>query len=143
MAIPKTGAPVNGRTFEITLTPKGGSGTAISLNCYQEVAVAPAMNSPSVEIEPFQGGDSVSVTADGGYQNLTYTCEYSKENYDLIDTARANVDTWSATLGADGFTGEAIVTVSEGPTLPVNGKRVRTMTVQLDFLNTKAPTVGA
>ena len=138
MAIPTTGSPTNGRTFEITVTPDGGN--AITLNCTEEVPIAPAMNGPSVEVQPFQGGDYTSFTQDGGYQSTSVTAEYNKTDYDAIDQARANGKTCSVTLGSSGFTGTAVVTVSAGPTIAANGKKIATMTAQIDWTSSKAPT---
>lgn len=133
MAIPKTGTPTNGRTHEI----KVGE---ITLNCTDEVPMAPAMNGPSTEVQAFQGGDYLAVTVDGGYQSTTVTCEYSKENYDKIDQNRADGIAQAVTLGTSGFTGTGIVSVSEGPAIPANGSRIPTMTVQIDWITTKTPT---
>lgn len=141
MSIPTTGSAVNGRTFEITLTPKSPStGTGIVLNCTGDIPAAPAMNAPSTEVQNFQGGDYTAVTVDAGYQSSTFTCEYSKTNYDAIDLARAKGNLYTVALGSNGFTADAVVTVSEGPTLTANGTKVQTMTVQCDWTSTKAIT---
>lgn len=140
MGIPKTGDPINGRTLEITVTPSGG--TAIILNCTEEVPIRPAMNSPSTETQAFQGGDYIAVTVDGGYQSTTATCEYRKADYDALDQARANGNTCTVQLGEDGHSGDALVTVSTGPTIVANGKRIPTMTVQIDWTTAKDLTAG-
>lgn len=134
MAIPKTGNPINGRTFPIKIGE-------ITLNCFDTITLRPAMNEPSVEMQAFQGGDAVNVTADGGYQPSTYTCEYTQEIYEAIDQARADVTEQSITIGSsDSFTGTGIVSVSEGPSLRVNGTQVPTMTVSINWTSVKAPT---
>lgn len=138
--IPKTGEARNGRTVPITL------GTIGTLNCTDTVGLAPAMNEPSVEMQNFQGGDAVNVTVDGGYQSSTYTCEYTKTMYEAIDQARADATELEITIGTDddAFTGTGLVSVSEGPTLNVNGTSVPTMTVTVTWTMTKAPSgVGA
>lgn len=134
MAIPKTGAAINGRTIPIQI----GN---VTLNCFDTIALRPAMNEPSVEMQAFQGGDAVNVSADGGYQSSTYTCEYTKETYETIDQNRADVieQTITITNGEDVFEGKGIVTVSEGPTLKVNGTQVPTMTVTINWTSVKAP----
>lgn len=129
--IPTTGGAVNGRTQAITI----GSQT---VNCYDTVPLAPAMNEPSVEIQRFQGGDATSITADGGYQTTTLTCEYTAAIWSAFNTARANATPQPVTL--PDFTGSAIVTVSEGPTLTVAGTAVPTMTVSLNWTSTAAVT---
>ena len=138
MAIPATGNPVNGRTHEISVTPE--EGTKIVMNCTEDVPIAPAMNSPSVEVQSFQGGDYTAFTQDGGYQSTTVTAEYKKTDYDTLDQARADGKTCTVQLGTDGFTGDAVVTVSEGPGIVANGKRIPTMSVQIDWVTSKAPT---
>lgn len=134
MAIPKTGAAINGRTIPIQIGE-------VTLNCFDTIALRPAMNEPSVEMQAFQGGDAVNVSADGGYQSSTYTCEYTKATYDTIDQKRADVieQTITITNGDDVFEGKGIVTVSEGPTLKVNGTQVPTMTVTINWTSVKAP----
>ena len=139
--IPTTGAPVNGRTQKVSITPEGG--TEIVLNCTEEVPIAPAMNGPSVEVQTFQGGDYTSFTQDGGYQEDTVTAEYTKTNYDTLDQARADGKTCTVKLGENGFTGTAVVTVSTGPTITAGGKRIATMTVQIAWTSSKSPTAGA
>ena len=138
--IPTTGAPVNGRTQKVSITPEGGA--EIVLNCTEDVPIAPAMNGPSVEVQTFQGGDYTSFTQDGGYQADTATAEYTKANYDTLDQARADGKTCTVKLGEDGFTGTAVVTVSTGPTISANGKKIATMTVQIDWTSSKSPTAG-
>lgn len=138
--IPTTGAPVNGRTQKVSITPEGGS--EIVLNCTEDVPIAPAMNSPSVEVQTFQGGDYTSFTQDAGYQPTTITAEYTKTNYDTLDAARAAGKTCTVTLGDSGFTGTAVVTVSEGPTITAGGKKVPTMTVQIDWTSSKDVSAG-
>lgn len=134
MAIPKTGAAINGRTIPIQIGE-------VTLNCFDTIALRPAMNEPSVEMQAFQGGDAVNVSADGGYQSSTYTCEYTKATYETIDQNRADVieQTITITNGEDVFEGKGIVTVSEGPTLKVNGTQVPTMTVTINWTSVKAP----
>ena len=133
-AIPKTGSPINGRTIPIAIDD-------LTLNCFDTITLRPAMNEPSVEMQAFQGGDAVNVTADGGYQSSTYTCEYTKALYEAIDQSRADVieKTVTITNGDDVFTGKGLVTVSEGPTLKVNGTQVPTMTVTINWTSVKAP----
>lgn len=138
--IPTTGAPVNGRTQKVSITPEGGA--EIVLNCTEDVPIAPAMNGPSVEVQTFQGGDYTSYTQDRGYRSDTVTAEYTKENYDTLDQARADGKTCTVKLGEDGFTGKAVVTVSGGPTIPVGSQLVPTMGVQIDWTSSKAPTAG-
>ena len=135
--IPTTGAPVNGRTFKISVTPEGG--TEFILNCTEEVPLWPAMNAPSVEVQAFQGGDVTTFTQDGGYQPLTVTAEFVETQYETIDETRAASKTCAVKFGDDGFTGTAVVTVQTGPTLPANGKKVPTMSVQFDFISSKSP----
>ena len=138
-SIPKTGSPINGRTVPIQIGD-------MVLNCFDTITLRPAMNEPSVEMQAFQGGDAVNVTADGGYQSSTYTCEYTQAIYDAIDQARADVteQTITITNGDDVFTGTGIVSVSEGPTLRVNGTQVPTMTVTVNWTSVKEPTgIGA
>ena len=139
--IPTTGNPVNGRTQKVSITPEGG--TEIVLNCTEDVPIAPAMNGPSVEVQTFQGGDYTAYTQDGGYQADTVTAEYTKTNYDTLDQARADGKTCTVKLGEDSFTGTAVVTVSTGPTITAGGKRIPTMSVQIDWTSSKAPTAGA
>lgn len=131
MAIPTTGQPTNGRTYEITV------GTHV-LNCTEDVPMMPAMNGPSTEVQAFQGGDYLAVTVDGGYQSTTATCEYDKTIYESLDQARADGKVLDVKLGNDGFSGKGIVSVSEGPSIPANGNRIPTMTVQIDWTSTKA-----
>ena len=138
--IPTTGAPVNGRTQKVSITPEGGS--EIVLNCTEDVPIAPAMNSPSVEVQTFQSKDYTAFTQDGGNQSQTVTAEYTKTNYDTLDAARAAGKTCTVTLGDDGFTGTAVVTVSEGPAIPAGGKKVPTMTVQIDWTSSKVVSAG-
>lgn len=138
--IPTTGSPVNGRTQKVSITPNGGQ--EFILNCTEDVPIAPAMNGPSVEVQPFQGGDYTSFTQDGGYQSMTVTAEYTKTYYDTIDSTRAAGKTCTVTLGEAGFTGTAVVTVSEGPTISANGNKIATMTVQIDWTSSKS-TAGA
>ncbi|MBO5680203.1 MAG: hypothetical protein J6T08_00675 [Lentisphaeria bacterium] len=133
MAIPKTGSAQNGRTKEIKIGD-------ITVNCYENVPLAPAMNEPSVEVQPFQGGDAVNITADGGYQSITVTCEYSKANWEAIDAIRASATPVEVVL--PDFTGDAIPAVSEGPTLTVNGTAVPTMTITINWTTT-ADVAGA
>ena len=135
--IPTTGAPTNGRTQKVSITPDGGQ--EFILNCTDDVPIAPAMNGPSVEVQPFQGGDYTSFTQDGGYQSMTVTAEYIDSQYDTIDETRAAGKTCTVKLGEDGFTGTAVVTVSTGPTISANGKKIATMTVQIDWTSSKAP----
>lgn len=135
--IPTTGAPVNGRTQKVSITPEGG--TEFVLNCTEDVPIAPAMNGPSVEVQTFQGGDYTAYTQDGGYQSMTVTAEYTKTNYDTLDQARADGKTCTVKLGDAGFTGTAVVTVSTGPVITAGGHRVPTMTVQIDWTSSKAP----
>jgi hypothetical protein len=99
------------------------------------------MNEPSVEVQPFQGGDAVNVTADGGYQSITVTCEYSKEKWEAIDAIRAAAEPVDITL--PDFTGQGIPVVSEGPTLAVNGTAVPTMTITINWTSTKVADAGA
>lgn len=139
--IPTTGAPVNGRTQKVSITPEGGA--EIVLNCIEDVPIAPAMNPPSVEVQKFQGGDYTTYTQDGGYQADTVTAEYKKENYDTLDQARADGKTCTVKLGEDGFTGTAVITVSSGPKIPAGGKRIPTMTTQIAWTSSKSPTAGA
>ena len=133
MAIPKTGSAQNGRTKEIKIGD-------ITVNCYENVPLAPAMNETSVEVQPFQGGDAVNITADGGYQSITVTCEYSKANWEAIDAIRASATPVEVVL--PDFTGDAIPAVSEGPTLTVNGTAVPTMTITINWTTT-ADVAGA
>ena len=137
-----TGSPQNGRAFQITLTPIGG-GTAITLNCTGDMPTAPAMNAPEITTTTFQEGDVMTAKTNGGYQSSQWTCEKRNSDYDTIDTARASGKKWTVTLGSGGFSGEAIVTVSTGPTLPADGEAVETMTVQADWTTTKAASNGA
>ena len=139
--IPTTGSPVNGRTQKVSITPEGG--TEIVLNCTEDVPIAPAMNGPSVEVQTFQGGDYTSYTQDSGYQADTVTEKKTKNNYDTLDQARADGKTCTVTLGEAGFTGTAVVTVSTGPTITAGGKRIPTMSVQIDWTSSKSPTAGA
>lgn len=139
--IPTTGQPVNGRTQKVSITPEGGN--EIVLNCTEDVPIAPAMNGPSLEVQTFQGGDYTAYTQDGGYQPDTITAEYAKDDYDTLDQARADGKTCTVKLGEDGFTGKAVVTVSAGPTIPTGGKRVPTMTAQIDWTSSKSPTPAA
>ena len=134
--IPTTGSPVNGRTQKVSITPSGGQ--EFILNCTEDVPIAPAMNGPSVEVQPFQGGDYTSFTQDGGYQSMTVTAEYTKTYYDTIDSTRSAGKTCTVTLGEAGFTGTAVVTVSEGPTISANGNKIATMTVQIDWTSSKS-----
>ena len=134
MPIPTTGTAQNGRTKEIKI----GN---ISVNCYENVPLAPAMNEPSVEVQPFQGGDAVNVTADGGYQSITVTCEYSKTNWEAIDAIRAAAEPVEVVL--PDFTGNGLPSVSEGPTLSVNGTAVPTMTITINWTTTKVAGAGA
>lgn len=131
--IPTTGQPVNGRTQKISITPE--SGTELVLNCAEDVPIAPPMNGPSIDVQTFQGGDYTSFTQDGGYQGVTVTAEYNKTTYDTIDKARAEAKTCTVKLGKEenAFSGTAVVTVSGGPTIPAGGKRIATMTVQIDW----------
>ena len=133
MAIPTTGTAQNGRTKEIKI----GS---ITVNCYENVPLAPAMNEPSVEVQPFQGGDAINVTADGGYQSIPVVCEYSKANWDAIDAIRAAAKPVEIVL--PDFTGQGIPVVSEGPTLAVNGTAVPTMTITINWTTTKIAGAG-
>lgn len=135
--IPTTGAPVNGRTQKVSITPE--SGTEFVLNCTEDVPIAPAMNGPSVEVQSFQGGDYMSFTQDSGYQSMTVTAEYIDTQYETIDETRAAGKTCTVTLGESGFTGTAVVTVSTGPTISANGKKIATMTVQIDWTSSKTP----
>lgn len=139
MTIPATNvsAPTDGRQYEITVTPPDGD--AITLNCSGDIATAPGQNDPSVEVQIFQGGDYTAVTQDGGYKPSTYVCEKTKTLYDTIDQLRADNQICTITLGGDDFTGEGLLNVSEGPTIPANGKRIETMTVQITWTNTKKP----
>ena len=107
----------------------------LTVNCYESVPLAPAMNEPSVEVQPFQGGDAVNVTADGGYQSISVTCEYSKTNWEAIDAIRAAAEPVEVVL--PDFTGEGLPSVSEGPTLSVNGTSVPTMTITINWTTTK------
>lgn len=139
--IPTTGAPVNGRTQKVSITPEGGQ--EFILNCTEDVPIAPAMNGPSVEVQAFQGGDYTSFTQDGGYQSITVTAEYIDTQYETIDETRAAGKTCTVKLGEEeGFTGTAVVTVSEGPTIAANGKKIATMTVQIDWTSSKTPAAG-
>lgn len=140
--IPTTGGPVNGRTQKVSITPEGGQ--EFILNCTEDVPIAPAMNGPSVEVQAFQGGDYTSFTQDGGYQSMTVTAEYTKTYYDTIDSTRAAGKTCTVKLGEDedGFTETAVVTVSTGPTIAANGKKIATMTVQIDWTSSKSLTAG-
>ena len=135
-----TGDAINGRTNQVQITYGGGS--PIVLNGADTVPLRPAMNAPSTEVQPFQEGDYVSVTVDGGYQSDTITCEYRAEQYDTIDENRAKgiVGSVQRLVGgtATGDALNAIVTVSEGPTITVNAVAVPTMTVQFDYVTTKA-----
>ena len=135
--IPTTGAPVNGRIQKVSITPEGGQ--EFILNCTEDVPIAPAMNGPSVEVQAFQGGDYTSFTQDGGYQSITVTAEYIDSQYKTIDETRAAGKTCTVKLGEEGFTGTAVVTVSEGPTIAANGKKIATMTVQIDWTSSKTP----
>lgn len=135
-----TGSPKNGREFQITLKPVSpNSGEDIVLNCTGDMPTAPAMNAPEVSTQTFQEGDVVTTTINGGYQSSQWTVEKRNNDYETIDQARANGHKWQITLGSDGFTGEAIVTVSTGPVLPAAGENVETMTIQADWTSTKAP----
>lgn len=138
MAIPTTGEATDGRKYEITVTPPNG--TSFTLNCSGDIATAPGQNDPSTEMQIFQGGDYMAVTQDGGYKPSTYVCEKTKALYDQIDQLRANKTICDITLGGDDFSGEGILNVTEGPTIPVQGKRIETMTVQITWTSTKAPT---
>ena len=139
-----TGSPTNGREFQITLKPVSpNTGSTIKLNCTGDMPTAPAMNAPEVTTTGFQEGDVITTKTNGGYQSSQWTCEKRNGDYDAIDQARANGYKWEVTLGSDGFTGEAIVTVSSGPVLPADGEAVETMTVQADWTSTKAPNIGA
>ena len=135
-----TGEPKNGREFQIKLTPVSpNTGSAITLNCTGDIPTAPAMNAPEITKTTFQEGDVMTAKTDGGYQSSQWTCEKRNEDYETIDQARANGYKWNVTLGADGFTGEAIITVSTGPLLPADGEAVETMTIQADWTSTKKP----
>lgn len=135
-----TGAPKNGREFQITLTPvTPNTGEAITLNCTGDIPTAPAMNAPEMSTTPFQEGDVNTFKTNGGYQASQWTVEKRNEDYERIDQARANGYKWNLTLGGDGFTGEAVVTVSTGPVLPADGEAVETMTIQADWVSTKTP----
>lgn len=138
MAIPQTGEATDGRKYEISITPPDSD--VFVLNCSGDIATAPGQNDPSVEVQTFQGGDYTSVTQDGGYKPSTYVCEKTKDLYEKIDQLRANKTVCAITLGGDDFTGEGLVNVSEGPTIPVNGKKIETMTVQITWTSTKKPT---
>lgn len=138
--IPTTGAPVNGRIQKVSITPEGGQ--EFILNCTEDVPIAPAMNGPSVEVQAFQGGDYTSFTQDGGYQSITVTAEYIDSQYETIDETRSAGKTCTVKLGEDGFTGTAVVTVSTGPTIAANGKKIATMTVQIDWTSSKTPAAG-
>ncbi|MCQ2377766.1 MAG: hypothetical protein MJ016_00960, partial [Victivallaceae bacterium] len=124
-----TGDPINGRTQEITC------GT-ITLNAINDVPLAPAHNTPSTETQPFQGGDYTIVNVDGGYQPTVVVCEYSDSVYDALDAIRAKGDPVSCSLA--GFTGDAIPSVSAGPTIQSNQVAVPTRTVTMSWSATKS-----
>lgn len=132
---------LNGRTNKLTLTPMGSSteGSEIVLNLTEDVPLRPAMNEPSTEVQAFQEGDYVSVTADGGYQNDTATAEFKIEDYEAIDEARANGNLWlvkrTGDVSDNGIA--AMVSVSTGPTLTVNRVAVPTMTVTIAYVGTQ------
>lgn len=70
---------------------------------------------------------------------MTVTAEYIDTQYETIDETRAAGKTCTITLGEAGFTGTAVVTVSTGPTISANGKKIATMTVQIDWTSSKSP----
>lgn len=146
----KTGPALNGRTHKLmaTLLDEAPAGVTISretiyFNGADTIPLRPGMNTPSVEVQPFQNGDSTNVTADGGYASDTIVCEYDAVDYDSIDAARARGLRWKVQRIAEGEisptdTGiAAMLTVSEGPPLTVNQKKVPTMTVQIDYTGTQ------
>lgn len=135
--IPETGNATDGRKYEITITPPAGD--AFTLNCSGDIATAPGQNDPSTEMQIFQGGDYLAVTQDGGYKPSTYVCEKTKELYEKIDQLRADKAICNITLGGDDFTGTGILNVTEGPTIPVDAKKIETMSVQITWTNTKKP----
>ena len=134
-----TGDAINGRTNTVQITY--GTASPISLNGADTIPLRPAMNAPSTEVQPFQEGDYVSVTVDAGYQSDNMTCEFVETTYNTIDENRAKGITGSVQrlVGgtASGDALDAIITVSEGPTIMVNAKAVPTMTVQFDYVSTK------
>jgi hypothetical protein len=145
-----TGAAQNGRTHKIMATlidtvPSGVTveRTTIYFNGADTVPLRPGMNAPSVEVQPFQNGDSTNVTVDGGYSSDSLVCEYNEADYNSIDAARANALRWKIQRIEDNETSPsdtgiaAILTVSEGPTLNVNANVVPTMTVQIDYTGTQ------
>lgn len=136
--IPETGNATDGRRYEITITPP--SGDAFTLNCSGDIATAPGQNDPSTEMQIFQGGDYLAITQDGGYKPSMYVCEKTKELYEKIDQLRADKAICNITLGGDDFTGTGVLNVSEGPTIPVDSKKIETMSVQITWTNTKKPT---
>ena len=146
----KTGAAKNGRTHKLmaTLLDTVPSGVDIQretiyFNGAETIPLRPGMNSPSVDVQVFQNGDSTNVTVDGGYTSDTIVCEYDVVDYDSIDAARANALRWKVQRIVEGESSPsdpgiaAILTVSEGPPLEVNQKRVPTMTVQIDYTGTQ------
>ncbi len=146
----RTGAAKNGRTHKLmaTLLDTAPGGVDIEretiyFNGADTIPLRPGMNSPSVEVQPFQNGDSTNVTVDGGYAGDTIVCEYDATDYDSIDAARANGLRWKVQRINEGETSPsdtgiaAILTVSEGPPLTVNQKTVPTMTVQIDYTGTQ------
>ncbi len=126
MAIPSTGSPLNGKTQEIKV------GT-YSLNCTGDVPLAPAQTAPSTEVQKFQGGDYMAVEVDGTYQPTTVTCEYNSDAWAAIDGWRSAGTAQNCSLGS--FTGQAIPSVSEAPTITANGLRIPQMTVTLTWIS--------
>lgn len=128
-----TGEATNGRTATITV---GGT----TLNCIDDVPLAPAMTAPEKEVQKFQQGDAVNITGDGSYEDTTITCEYDSAAYTAYDTNRTDATAVECTL--PGFSGEAIPYISEGPTVTAGGSAVPTMTVTLMWTTTKTPSGG-
>lgn len=128
-----TGAATNGRTASITVGE-------YTLNCIDDVPLAPAMTAPEKEVQKFQQGDVVNITGDGSYEDTTITCEYNSAAYGEFDTNRTDAEAVTCTLPQ--FSGQAIPYISEGPTVIAGGSAVPTMTVTLMWTTTKAPSGG-
>lgn len=128
-----TGEATNGRTATITV------GT-YTLNCIDDVPLAPAMTAPEKEVQKFQQGDAVNITGDGSYEDTTITCEYNATAYNAYDANRTDATDVDCTLPE--FSGKAIPYISEGPSVTAGGKIVPTMTVTLMWTTTKAPTAA-
>ena len=132
MAIPALGEPINGRTQEVKI------GTH-SVNCTGDVPLRPAMTEPSSEIQKFQNGSYVATEVDGSYGSSTVTCAYDEEIWEYCDTQRANGTPVECVLPG-GFTGEAIPSVTEGPTIIATGTRIAQMAITLTWVSAKTPT---